>query len=70
MEPINSKQKNGFMYNLDFYFVDRDICETNEKYIFRIDYIINNLNKNNNIQELIMKSRIEANIHFLNCEYI
>ena len=49
----------------------RDVNENDTQLKFRIDYIINEYKKNNNIDlnNIIQKSKIERNKKFLKCNY-
>ena len=49
----------------------RDVNENDTQLKFRMDYIINEYKKNNNIDlnNIIQKSKIERNKKFLKCNY-
>jgi len=49
----------------------RDVNENDTQLKFRMDYIINEYKKNNNIDlnNIIQKSKIERNKQFLKCNY-
>lgn len=60
--------KKMIRHNLDFYILNQDLFETEDNFQFRTNYIIQNLQKDT-FDNLIKKSRLYANMHFLECSY-
>jgi len=58
-------------YDNKRFLLIRDVNENDTQLKFRMDYIINEYKKNNNIDlnNIIQKSKIERNKKFLKCNY-
>jgi hypothetical protein len=66
------KQKQLIIYDSFIIYIDRYIYESDEMFYFRINYIYNNITKNEkieNIEKIIADSMIEMNMKFLNCNF-
>ena len=59
------------IYDNKRFLLIRDVNENDTQLKFRMDYIINEYKKNNNIDlnNIIQKSKIERNKQFLKCNY-
>ncbi len=59
------------IYDNKRFLLIRDVNENDTQLKFRMDYIINEYKKNNNIDlnNIIQKSKIERNKKFLKCNY-
>lgn len=59
------------IYDNKRFILIRDVNENDTQLKFRMDYIINEYKKNNNIDlnNIIQKSKIERNKQFLKCNY-
>lgn len=59
------------IYDNKRFILIRDINENDTQLKFRMDFIINEYKKNNNIDlnNIIQKSKIERNKQFLKCNY-
>ncbi len=58
-------------YDNKRFLLIRDVNENDTQLKFRMDYIINEYKKNNNIDlnNIIQKSKMERNKQFLKCNY-
>jgi len=63
------KEKQLIIYDSLIIYIDRYIYESDEMFYFRINYIHNNISKNEKIETLINDSLTEMNIKFLKCDY-
>ena len=63
------KEKILVQYGNIILYIDRYIYESDEMFYFRINYIYNNINKNNNIDDLIGLSKLECQKKFNQCDY-
>jgi hypothetical protein len=63
------KDKQLIIYDSLIIYIDRYIYESDEMFYYRINYIYNNINKNEKIEKIIGDSMIEMNMKFLNCDY-
>lgn len=59
------------IYDNKRFLLIRDVNENDTQLKFRMDFIINEYKKNNNIDlnNIIQKSKIERNKQFLKCNY-
>ena len=59
------------IYDNKRFLLIRDVNENDTQLKFRMDYIINEYKRNNNIDlnNIIQKSKIERNKQFLKCNY-
>lgn len=63
------KDKQLIIYDSLIIYIDRYIYESDEMFYYRINYIYNNINKNEKIEKIIGDSMIQMNMKFLNCNY-
>lgn len=63
------KYKTVVHHNGNIYKLTSDKYETRQQFLFRIEYILNNINNNTDINILLINSRKESNKYFYKVSY-